>query len=287
MARPSVDYKQEILDTVSNSGDLPPESSSPWEHYRRSANDAWNLVVYMKRNVARVNYYPKPFDRHMSRLHGMAVANLVGAFERYLKDLAVLCVNELSEFSLDGRLDTFSLSGSVAGAHFNTGSVGSALCEADTWLNCNRINEKFRKLLADPFEEGGKFYVFPMKRAHGTVDELKRSQLISAVFQLRHTLVHNLGVITESDATKLRQILQAPINGSKVLSPSSKNVRQVKGLLDETAKQINARMAFRLSELLSILQQENYLSIDPLPKAQSLANLFGVSVTVCGHTASP
>ena len=109
MARPSVDYKQEILDTVSNSGDLPPESSSPWEHYRRSANDAWNLVVYMKRNVARVNYYPKPFDRHMSRLHGMAVANLVGAFERYLKDLAVLCVNELSEFSLDGRLDTFSL----------------------------------------------------------------------------------------------------------------------------------------------------------------------------------
>jgi len=287
MAMPPIDYKQEILDTVSHSTELPPESFSPWEHYRRSANDAWNLVAYMKRNVARVNYYPKPFDRHMSRLHGMVLANLVGAFERFLKDLAVLCVNELSEFSLDGRLDTFSLSGSVAGAHFGTGSVGSALCEADTWLNCNRINEKFRKLLADPFEEGGRFYVFPMKKAHESEDELKRSQLISAVFQLRHTLVHNLGVITESDAIKLRQILQAPINGKKVLAPSSKNVRQVKGLLDETAKQINARMSLRLSELLSTLQQENYLAIDPAAKAQSLATLFGVSVTVCGHTASP
>jgi hypothetical protein len=153
MALPPINYKQEILDIVSNSGDLPPESSSPWEHYRRSANDAWNLVSYMKRNVTRVNYYPKPFDRHMSRLHGMALANVVGAFERFLKDLAVLCVNELSEFSLDGRLDTFSLSGSVAGAHFSTGSVGSALCEADTWLNCNRINEKFRSCSQTPLKK--------------------------------------------------------------------------------------------------------------------------------------
>ena len=63
----------------------------------------------MDRNVARVNHYSKPFDRHMSRLHGMALANLVGAFERFLKELAVVCVNELSEFSLDGRLDEFSL----------------------------------------------------------------------------------------------------------------------------------------------------------------------------------
>jgi hypothetical protein len=126
-----------------------------------------------------------------------------------------------------------------------------------------------------------------MKKAHGSEDKLKRSQLISAVFQLRHRLVHNLGVVTESDATKLRQILQAPINGKKVLSPSSKNVKQVKSLLDETARQINERMSLRLSELLSTLQQGNYLSIDPASKAKSLATLFGVSVTVSGHTASP
>jgi hypothetical protein len=287
MAMPPVDYRQEILDTISSISNLPPESSSPWEHYRRSANDAWNLVVYMERNVARVKHYPKPFDRHMSRLHGMALANLVGAFERFLKELAVVCVNELSEFSLDGRLDTFSLTGSVASAHFSTGSVGSALCEADTWLNCSRINEKFRKLLADPFEDGGKFYVFPMKKAHGSEEELKRSQLISAVFQLRHTLVHNLGVITESDATKLRQILQTPIDGQKVLTPSSRNVRQVKKLLDETASKINERIALRLSTLLATLLQENYLRIDPAAKAQFLVSLFGISVTVGSHTASP
>lgn len=287
MAMPPIDYKQEILDTVSNSGDLPPESSSPWEHYRRSANDAWNLVVYMERNVARVNHYSKPFDRHMSRLHGMVLANLVGAFERFLKELAVICVNELSEFSLDGRLDEFSLTASIAAAHFNIGSVGNALCEADTWLNRELINKRFRKLLADPFADG-RFYVFPMTRQHGgSNDDMSRSQLISAIFQLRHTLVHNLGVVTESDAIKLRRILQSSIDGRKVLTPSSRNVRQIKRFLDESSKDINQRLAQRLAELLSLLQQENYLSIDPAAKAQSLATLFGVSVTVCGHTASP
>lgn len=287
MAMPPIDFKQEVLATVSNVGDLPQESSSPWEHYRRSANDAWNLVVYMDRNVARVNHYSKPFERHMSRLHGMALANLVGAFERFLKELAVVCVNELSDFPLDGRLDDFSLKGSVAAAHFDAKTLGNALCESDTWLNQEIINKKFRKILADPFKTG-EFFVFPMtKQQGGTADDVVRSQLIPAVFQLRHTLVHNLGVVTESDATKLRQVLKSTIDGGKVLMPSSKNVRQIKRLLDESAKSITQRMALCLASLLSTLHQENHLSIDPASKAQDLASIFRVAVVVCGHAASP
>lgn len=283
---PPVDYKQEILNAISNSTDLPTESSSPLEHYRRSANDAWNLVVYVRRNVTKNNYYPKSFDGHRSRLHAMCMANMVGAFERFLKELSVACVNNLKEFSLDARLDEFSLRGSVVAAHFNTQSVGNALCEADTWLNLDTVNKKFRKLLADPFEDGS-FYVFPMKTQHGSQVAVNRSQLIPAVFQLRHTLVHNLGVITESDATKLRRILQSPIAGNKVLRPSSWNVFQVKKILDEAAKDINTRMAFRLAELLDKMHQESYLSFDPASRAQELATLFQASVTIRGQTASP
>lgn len=286
MAMPPVDYKQEILNAISNSTDLPTESSSPLEHYRRSANDAWNLVVYVRRNVTKNNYYPKSFDGHRSRLHAMCMANMVGAFERFLKELSVACVNNLKEFSLDARLDEFSLRGSVVAAHFNTQSVGNALCEADTWLNLDTVNKKFRKLLADPFEDGS-FYVFPMKTQHGSQVAVNRSQLIPAVFQLRHTLVHNLGVITESDATKLRRILQSPIAGNKVLRPSSWNVFQVKKILDEAAKDINTRMAFRLAELLDKMHQESYLSFDPASRAQELATLFQASVTIRGQTASP
>lgn len=286
MAMPPVDYKQEILNAISNSTDLPTESSSPLEHYRRSANDAWNLVVYVKRNVTKVNHYPKSFDSHRTRLHAMCMANMVGAFERFLKELSVVCVNNLKEFSLDARLDEFSLKGSVVAAHFNTQSVGNALCEADTWLNLDTVNKKFKKLLADPFKDGS-FYVFPMTTQHGMQVAVNRSQLIPAVFQLRHTLVHNLGVITESDATKLRRILQSPIEGNKVLRPSSWNVLQVKKILDEAAKDINGRMATRLAELLEKMHQENYLSVNPALKAQELASLFGVPVTICGHTASP
>jgi hypothetical protein len=286
MAMPTVDYKQEILNSISNSTDLPSESSSPLEHYRRSANDAWNLVVYVKRNVSRVNHYPKSFDGHRGRLHAMCLANMVGAFERFLKELAVVCVNNLKEFSLDARLDEFSLKGSVAAAHFNTQSIGNALCEADTWLNLDTVNKKFRNLLADPFEKGS-FYVFPMTMQQGTQVAVSRSQLIPAVFQLRHTLVHNLGVITESDATKLRRILQSPIEGNKVLRPSSWNVLQVKKILDEAAKDINGRMAIRLAGLLEKMHQENYLTINPALKAQELVRVFGVPVTMCGHTESP
>jgi len=286
MAMPTVDYKQEILNAISNSTDLPSESSSPLEHYRRSANDAWNLVVYVKRNVSKVNHYPKSFDGHRGRLHAMCLANMVGAFERFLKELAVVCVNNLRDFSLDARLDEFSLKGSVVAAHFNTQSVGNALCEADTWLNLETVNNKFRKLLADPFIPGS-FYVFPMTTQQGEQDEVDRSQLIPAIFQLRHTLVHNLGVITESDATKLRRILQSPIQGNKVLRPSSWNVLQVKKVLDAAAKNINSRVAIRLAELLQKMHQENYLNLDPASKAQELATLFGATVTISGHTASP
>lgn len=217
----------------------------------------------------------------------MCLANMVGAFERFLKELAVVCVNNLKDFSLDTRLDEFSLKGSVVAAHFNTQSVGNALCEADTWLNLDNVNSKFRRLLADPFVSGS-FYVFPMTSPQqGTTVAVNRSKLIPAIFQLRHTLVHNLGVITESDATKLRRILQSPIEGNKVLRPSSWNVLQVKKILDEAAKDINSRMAIRLAELLEKMYQESYMIVDPASKARELATLFRTSVTICGHTSSP
>ena len=285
MAIPSIDYLQELLDTISNASALPPESFSPWEHYKRSSLDCLNLINYMKRNVSRVNYYPKAFDRHMGRLHGMALANLVGAFERFLKELAVTCVNELSDFSLDGRLDIFSLSGSVAGAHFSARSLGNALCEADTWLNCKGVNNRFRKLLADPFDDGS-FWLFP-QQGQQPKSEQYRYQLISAIFQLRHTIVHNLGVITESDATKFRHLLRSSVDAHKVLVPTSKNFRQIKGFLDQTAEMVNRRIAVRLAELLTTLHQDNYLSLDPALKAPELASLFGIPVTICGHSGFP
>jgi hypothetical protein len=286
MPRPPVDFKQEIVNTLSSCCELPPESVSPWGHYRRSSTDAWNLVVYMTRNVSRTNYYPKAFDRHINRLHSMSLAQLVGAFERLLKELAAVCINEISDFTLDGRLDEFSVKGSVASAHFRNSNIGSALCETDTWLNCKNINDRFRKLLADPFETGS-FYVFPSGGSQQPEAERFRYELITAVFQLRHTLVHNLGVLTESDTTKLRHMLRTPLNGSQVLAPSFSNVRQIKRFLDETAQKVNERIAIRLAALLTKMHNENALIFDPAAKAQTLANLFSITTSVCGQTASP
>ena len=148
------------------------------------------------------------------------------------------------------------------------------------------LNLQSEPAVIDPFETGS-FYVFPSGGSQQPEAERFRYELITAVFQLRHTLVHNLGVLTESDTTKLRHMLRTPLNGSQVLAPSSSNVRQIKRFLDETAQKVNERIAIRLAALLTKMHNENALIFDPAAKAQTLANSFSITTSVCGQTASP
>jgi hypothetical protein len=59
--------------------ELPPESASPFEHYRRGANDAWNLWSYFARNIRRANVYYTAYERHATRLRSMVLLSLVEA----------------------------------------------------------------------------------------------------------------------------------------------------------------------------------------------------------------
>lgn len=282
MPRQPVDFRQTTVAALSSVVPLPQEAAAPLAHYRRASADAWNLVQYVARNVSRTNHYPAAFARHMGRLRGLAVAHTVGAFERFLKETAAECIDHISAFVLDGRLDEFSVKGGVASAHFGAATVGDALCESDTWLNCNQINTRFRKLLAEPFESGN-FYVFPGS-TQLPADERFRFEIIAAIFQMRHTLVHNLGVLTKSDATKLGQILKTQVQPDQVFTPTLDDVRYLKRFVDETAARINERVAQRLSELLTTMHTDGHLAFDPAQKATDLAAKFGVRCTVAGAT---
>jgi hypothetical protein len=86
----------------------------------------------------------------------MVLVNLIESFERYLKEVAAVCIDLVGAYVLDDRFDTFRLQGSALAVHFGTDTLGRALCESSTWLDTASINNRFKSLLADPFEEGQK-----------------------------------------------------------------------------------------------------------------------------------
>lgn len=142
----------------------------------------------------------------MSRLHGMILVNLVETFERFLKEVGAACVDHLARVVLDDRFNAFKVQGSSLAAHFDTDTLGRSLCESATWLDTDEVNDRFRRLLADPFEPGTVF-AFPKLPAA----ERERYETLGILWQLRHTIVHNVGVVTQSDAIKLRLLVRGAV----------------------------------------------------------------------------
>jgi hypothetical protein len=210
----------------------------------------------------------------------MLLVNLVQAFERFLKETAAVCVDHLAEFVLDKRFDEFQIRGSVLAAHFGSGTLGKSLCEADTWLDCKDINDRFRKLLADPFD-AGMFYVFPQQNQPPQAERF-RFPIMNTVWQLRHTIVHNVGVVTHSDAVKFRLFTQEPVSSLRLLTPTRDDLRYVGRFLDETAKSVNRRVGERLAELLTTLHADHGATFVPQDRADRVTRQFNHPVTVAG-----
>jgi hypothetical protein len=177
---------------------LPPESARPIEHYRRGANDAWNLWQYFARNVQRASIYQTAYERHATRLRSMVLLGIIESFERYLKEVAAVCVDHIAPLVLDDRdrFKDFTLKPSGIAGHFADRSIGKALCEGQTWLDCDEIDRRFRRLLADPFDQGN-FKLFGQPNS----PDGWRANTADTLFQLRHVITHNISVITRSSPT--------------------------------------------------------------------------------------
>jgi hypothetical protein len=285
MARPRIaDLDRRIAEIAQHSADLPPEATSPIEHYNRASNDAWNLLLYVDRNVRRAKVYPAVAERHFSRLRGMVLLGLVEAFERYVKEAASVCADHVVPLVLDNadRLAPFRVQPASLAAHFSAQSLGRALCEGDTWLDCDDINKRFRRLLAKPFEKGG-FEFFPTNSAA----DKDRMRTVETLWQLRHTLAHNLGMVTRSDAAKLRLLTKGPIDAPKILAPRGPDVWYAKNFLDDATESANSRVATALSTLLTDLRFSDPTLFDPQTRADELARQFRVQVTVAGAVGTP
>ena len=233
---------------VGHTSPMPEEAAAPLPHYERTASDAWNLLVYVERNLKRTTVYQRPYDRHFHRLSSMALVAMVEAFERFIKETAAVCIDHLGALVLDDRWNVFRLDADDLAAHFSERSLGKSLCESDTWLSCATIDERFRRILADPFSRDSKKKFFFLPTDAQVPGEGWRRDTLNIVWQLRHTIVHNAGVITRSDAAKLRLLVRAPVSAPVVLWPDKSDVQSVKMFLDDAAGVLTLRVAARLGE---------------------------------------
>lgn len=285
MPRPKIDYEKRISLIPDHAVPLPAEAGVPRRHHEIAANDSWALLVYVERNLKRVNVYQAASERHVRRLNSMVLLSLVEAFERFIKELAAVCIDHVGSLVLDDRLAVFNVKGGAFASHFAGGSVGQSLCESSTWVDCGQVNDRFRRILADPFAAGS-FYVFPSK-TQGPPTLRNRFDLVETIWQLRHSIVHNAGVITRSDALKFRLLTKHAVQGDRLLWPTRGDVWYVKLFLDETVELINREVGSRLGELLSTIRQRDASLFDPAEKAQELADRFRESIIIAGVHRDP
>jgi hypothetical protein len=277
MPRPPVDLTRKIKDIVQHVQPLPDEATAPILHYQRTTSDIWASLAYIERAVGERDRYGAVVERHLGRLYGMALVNLVETFERFLKEAAAECVDCIANFVVDDRFNLFSIHGSALASHFGTGTLGKSLCESSTWFDCEEINKRFRRLLSDPFQDG-KFYLFPKQPAA----ELVQFESMNLVWQIRHTSIHNVGVITQSDAVKLRLWAKENVAAPRILCPTRSDLNYLKRFMDETAKRCNQRIGDRLAELLTTIQASTPALFDAQQMANRIASAFRLALQVAG-----
>jgi hypothetical protein len=217
----------------------------------------------------------------------MVLAELIESFERFLKELATVCVDQLAPYTLDDRFDEFAPKRTEQVAAFVTaGSIGRALCESDTWINNDTINKRFRSLLKTPF---GKEWVFLFPGPdQGKDNQLKRrAATLAILWQIRHNLAHNVGIITHSDSMKLRMLIGGPVHPDCQLSPTTDDLRYVKRFLSETATDVNQLVGARLALLLGNFHVADPSLYDAQAKVDEISQRFALPLTIGGHIGVP
>lgn len=169
MPRPPIDLHQKVRDLFRHTEALPAELSSPIVNYERTLDGYLALLKYVEDHLRASRIYEAVYNRHMAQQRRMALGSLIEAFERFLKELAV---------------------------HFAAGTIGKAMCEAGTWISNGLINDRFRRLLKAPFGDPREF-LFPNEKQQ-PVAERERARTLAILWQVRHTITHNVGVLTES-----------------------------------------------------------------------------------------
>lgn len=262
----------------------------PISHFKKDVAHAIRFVDYLIELKKKTPVYDKGFERHLKAISSLAFFQIVAAFERLLKELAAICVDEVAPLCTDDRLSGFAIRGEDAAPHVLDQTIGRALCESQLWHNIDDVVKRFKKVLADNSEiikpwKPHEFKLFDVDlKSPSLRGEIKS---LKVMFQVRHTIAHNLGTLTRSDAGKLQRILGQRIDSPKELDIDRKHVYYLQQFLSPLATEINQLIADRLGQVLTQFQSTSPSLIDHLGRSKALAKLFQVSFTIAGHTEHP
>jgi hypothetical protein len=131
-----------------------------------------------------------------------AINGLEVFYKRTFIALGNLLREYISEEKVKGNIDAkvlWSLSGDV--------DVASLIFEPQLFHDYEKINEATKMLV-------GKFFY---------AENASKTKTLSAIFQIRHTLSHNGGLVTNSDNTKFR-MLGFAIQPKEVIDPTAENL---------------------------------------------------------------
>ncbi len=274
MPRKPIDLSAKIIEMLDHVGEMPPEADAPISHYKLASNAALDMRRYIDWKLKDAGHYPAVRDKHFKTLNNMVLVNLIQSFERFIKDLAAVCVDHLFDLTVDGRFDEPQVRGSSLAAHFASSSPGKALCESGTWLDCKGINERFKAYLRHPTDAKSVFHVF--------TPNSEEFRIMSLIWQLRHAVVHNVGVLTRSDTAKLRVLAKRPLLSPRMLLPRSDDLRYLRNYLDGQVEEINLRTGARLAEILTLIHESDPTLFEPQEKVDEISGKFRFSLTIAG-----
>ena len=122
----------------------------------------------------------------------------------------------------------------------------------------------------------------PKELHRDQVGERQRYETLQLIWQLRHTIVHNVGVITQSDAIKLRLLVRAVVPRMRVIAPTRDDIRYLKRFLDEMAERCNRSIGERLADLLTAIHATDPSLFVPKEVAYVVMRTFGFVLTLAG-----
>jgi hypothetical protein len=110
---------------------------------------------------------------------------------------------------------------------------------------------------------------------------------MAILWQVRHTITHNIGVITGSDAAKFRLLVKGMASADRVLRITKRDIIYTKKFLFEVSQSANERVGRRLEALLDALHRDNPALFDAPQMANRVSRQLGFSITVNGSAGAP
>jgi len=103
--RPPIDLNQKIRDILQHTCEVDSRDDSPIGNFELRANSSLNLIRYLDNRIQQQPFYQAVYDRHMGLLQLRVLGSLIENFERFIKEVAIVCVDSIAPYTFDDRFE--------------------------------------------------------------------------------------------------------------------------------------------------------------------------------------